>query len=114
MGTRKKRNRAHDERAGPPALGTRQAREVTVDDIKRFGVAIVLLLITRGIARRYLAGMGVPTGWLSIPRILRTCFRVFAATVSGVWRAGRGTARFIQKRRRIRRRPVRASIGNLR
>ena len=75
---------------------------------------IVLLLITLGIAKRYLAGVGVPTGWVSIPRMVRTFVRAVSAAVSGVWRVGRGTTRFLQKRRRIRRRPGRVSIGPMR
>jgi hypothetical protein len=74
-------------------------------------VAIALLWITLGIAKRYLVSMGVPTGWMSIPRILRGCWRLVAGTVAGLWRAGRGASRFIQGRRKVRRLPGRAPIA---
>lgn len=77
-------------------------------------MAITLLLITLGIAKRYLAGMGIPSGWVSIPRILRICFRLVTTLLSGILRSGRRTTRFLQKRRQIRRRPSRPSIGTMR
>ena len=75
-------------------------------------VAVVLLLIMLGVAKRYLASMGVPSGWVSVPRMVRGCWRILAATISGTWRVGRGLVRVIQGRRRVRRRTSRVSIGN--
>lgn len=73
-------------------------------------VALALLWIAFGIAKRHLASMGLPTGWMSIPRICRGCWRLVAGTVVGLWRAGRAANRLIQGRRKIRRLPGRASI----
>ena len=73
-------------------------------------VAIALLWITFGIAQRYFGSMGLPTGWMSIPRILKGCWRVVAGTVVGLLRAVRAASRFIQGRRKIRRLPGRSSI----
>lgn len=73
-------------------------------------VAVALLWITFGIARRYAASMGLPTGWMSIPRIFKGCWRLVAGTVAGLWRAGRAVSRFVQGRRQVRRLPGRTSI----
>jgi hypothetical protein len=73
-------------------------------------VAIALLWITLGIAKRYVASMGLPTGWMSITRIFRTGWRVLAGTIAGLWRAGRALSRFVQGRRKMRRLPGRTSI----
>jgi hypothetical protein len=76
--------------------------------------AIVLLFLALGVAKRYLASTGLPTNWVSVPRILRAGYRASVTTVAGLWRAGRGTIRFAQRRRRFRRRPSRATVATLR
>ena len=81
-----------------------------IDALAPLVVAIALLAVTLAVAKRYLAGMGLPTGWMSIPRIFRGCWRVVVGTITGVWRAGRSASRFIQGRRKIRRLPSRVSI----
>jgi hypothetical protein len=77
-------------------------------------VGIVVLLFTLAIARRFLSSLGVPTAWVSAPRISRACGRLVGKGIAGTWRVGRGTARYFQNRRRIRRRLGRASIGSMR
>ena len=77
-------------------------------------VAVALLWITFGIARRYAASMGLPTGWMSIPRMFKGCWRAVAGTIAGLWRAGRAVGRFLQGRRKIRRVTGRASIASSR
>ena len=77
-------------------------------------VAIALLWITLGIAKRYVGGMGLPTGWMSIPRIFRGCWRVVAGTIAGLWRIGRAASRIVQGRRKVRRLPSRTSVASSR
>ena len=77
-------------------------------------VAIALLTVTLAVAKRYLASMGIPAGWVSIPRIVRTLWRVTIGTLFGLWRAGRAVARLVQGRRRVRRLPARISIASSR
>lgn len=77
-------------------------------------VAIALLLVVLAIARRYLASVGIPTGWVSVPRILRTGGRLLGMGAASTWRVGKGTVHLFQRRRRIRRRPGRVSIGSIR
>ena len=81
-------------------------------------VAITLLWIMFAIAKRFLAGLGgpldVPTGWMSIPRIFRGCWRVVSGTLAGLWRVGRAASRFVQGRRKVRRLSSRTSIASSR
>ena len=77
-------------------------------------VGIVLLLFMLAIARKHLSSLGIPTGWVSAPRISRACGRLVGRGIAGTWRVGRGTARYLQNRRRVRRRLGRASIGSMR
>lgn len=79
-----------------------------------FIAGIALLLLALAIARKYLASLGIPTGWVSVPRISRACGRLIGKGIAGTWRVGWGTARYVQKRRRVRRRLGRASIGSMR
>jgi hypothetical protein len=74
-------------------------------------VAIALLTVIVAIAKRYLASMGMPAGWVSIPRIVRGLWRVTMRTIIGMWRAGRALAWLAQGRRKVRRIPSRISIG---
>ena len=77
-------------------------------------VAIALLTVTLAVAKRYLASMGIPAGWVSIPRIFRGCWRVVAGTIAGLWRTGRAASRIVQGRRKVRRLPSRTSIASSR
>jgi hypothetical protein len=77
-------------------------------------VAIALLTVTLAVAKRYLASMGIPAGWVSIPRIVRALWRVTIGSLFGLWRASRSASRFIQGRRTIRRLPSRVSIASSR
>ena len=76
--------------------------------------ALVLLWITFGIAKRYVGSMGLPTGWMSIPRMLRGGWRLLTGTIVGLWRTGRATSRIVQGRRKVRRLPSRTSIASSR
>ena len=85
-----------------------------MDTILYLAFLIALLLVTLAIARKYLASLGIPTGWVSAPRISRACGRLLGKGIVGTWRVGRGTVRYFQNRRSIRRRLGRASIGSMR
>lgn len=74
-------------------------------------VAIVLLLVTLGIARRFLATGNLSVEWISMPHLLRVSWRVLAGTLGGLWRIARFLGRLAQGRRRVRRIPSRISIG---
>jgi hypothetical protein len=74
-------------------------------------VALALLVITLRIAKRYLTSMGLPAGWVSIPRIVRALWRATVGTIARLWRAGKAVSRFVQGRRSVRRLPSRASVG---
>lgn len=77
-------------------------------------VAIALLTVMLAVAKRYLASMGLPTGWMSIPRILRGCWRLVFGTIAGLWRTGRAASRIVQGRRKARRLSARTSIASAR
>ena len=74
-------------------------------------VAIVLLLVTLGIAKRFLATGNLSLGSISITHVLHVSWRVVAGTLRGVWRVTRILSRFARGRRRVRRIPSRISIG---
>jgi len=74
-------------------------------------VAIVLLLVTLGIARLFLATGNLSVEWISVTHVLRVSWRLFAGALGGLWRIARALSRFGRGRRKVRRIPSRLSIG---
>jgi hypothetical protein len=81
-------------------------------DIGSLVVVIILFLVMFGIAKRYLGRFGDP--FFSAPSVFRTFVRMVGLTIRGTWRGGRGLARLLRGRRRMRPRTSRTSIGGFR
>ena len=65
-------------------------------------LGIVLLMMALRVARQYFAGMGIPSGWVSVPLL-----KAGKATVRAGWRGVVGLVRVLTKTRRPRiRRPA--------
>jgi hypothetical protein len=77
-------------------------------------LAIAILLLTLGMATRFLATGNLSVGWISVPRILRAVLRTLVRMVGGSWRASQMLVRRANGRRNVRRLPSRASIGGAR
>lgn len=65
---------------------------------------IVILLMALSIGRHYLASIGLPARWLSVTWMIRTCGRVATIVARTLWQVLRSITRYVQRKRRFRRR----------
>ena len=74
-------------------------------------VLIAVLLLALGIGWRYLTNLGISVEWLSIPRIARRVVRLLCTLTSKTTGVLKSCIRLFRRRRRVRRRWARTSIG---